>query len=257
MLINTVSFLYIFILGAVFGSFLNVVVDRLPKGQSIIVGRSYCDTCKKTILWRDLMPIVSYILLMGRCRFCHAHVSFYYPIVEVTAGFLFLFCAFTAGNMVQLVYSLLIMAILLIIFFADLKYGIIPFAAVIPGIIITLSFLLFFNPQMLSSSFFSAIGAFSFFLLIFLLTRGRGMGFGDVVYAFYMGLLLSYPAIIFGLYLSFLTGAVVSLILILVGKKRLSGDTIPFGPFLVFGTVVLFFYSNEVLQLVKHFIPLF
>lgn len=254
---EVVHYFFFFAFGAIFGSFLNVIIDRLPKGDSIVFGRSYCDNCKKTILWMDLIPIVSYLLLSGKCRFCHKHISFYYPLVEITAGLLFLQCVLLSTNVITLLYSLFIVSTLLIIFFADLKYGIIPFAAVIPGVGIALLYLFLFVPSLLVPALFSSLGAFLFFFLIFFVTRGRGMGFGDVVYAGYMGLLLSYPAILFGLYLSFLTGALVSLILILTGRKRLHGDTIPFGPFLVFGTVILFFYSNEVLQLVRQFVPLF
>lgn len=249
-----VELLYLFIVGAVFGSFLNVVVDRLPLGQSIVTGRSYCDSCKKTILWQDLIPVLSYIHLRGKCRFCHQSIGLYYPIVEVVTGILFALAALWVTSLVGLVFTLIILSTLVIIFFADMKYGIIPFPAVFFGVIAVLLKLLLLTPDLFVSSILAALGAGAFFLIIFLATKGRGMGFGDVVYALYMGFLLGYPYIIFGLYLGFLTGALLSLILILRGKKRLKGDTIPFGPFLVFGTVIALLYGNEIAKVVNAYI---
>jgi prepilin signal peptidase PulO-like enzyme (type II secretory pathway) len=245
-----------FILGVFFGSFFHVIVDRLPKGESFVAGRSYCDNCRKTIKWYDLIPVISYVVLAGKCRYCHKHISMYYPLVEMLCGILFFLCALHASDTITLLYSLLVMSTLLIIFFCDLKYTIIPFVVVIFGTVFTLFYQIFFSPS-IGTVLLSAFGAFVFFLIIFLVTKGRGMGFGDVIYVFYMGLLLSFPGIVFGLYLSFLTGAVVSLILVLTGKKRLRGDSIPFGPFLVFGTIVIFFYGKEIQQVVQHYIPLF
>ena len=253
---DLLQLLYVLIIGTVIGSFLNVVVDRLPKGESITFGRSYCDSCKRTLLWYDLIPVVSYVLLRGRCRFCRKPIGYYYPLIEITTGFLFALSFLHAQSISELLYLLLIIAVLVVIFFADLKYGIIPFYAVGAGMLIVLFRLIFLSQPDFIASLLSSLGAGAFFLIIFLLTRGRGMGFGDVVYAFFMGLLLSFPGIIIGLYLGFLTGAIVSLILIAGGKKKLRGDTIPFGPFLVFGTVIALLYGQEILKIVQPYFPL-
>src|SRR5690606_33866567 len=130
------------------------------------------------------------------------------------------------------------------------KYGIIPFLIVIPATIIALVYQGINNPESLVSVLLSALGAAGFFFLIFFLTRGRGMGFGDVVLAGYLGMLLGFPGIVYALYIAFLTGAGVSLILILTGKKKMKGGTVPFGPFLIFGAFISLFWGDRLYRLI-------
>jgi leader peptidase (prepilin peptidase) / N-methyltransferase len=147
----------------------------------------------------------------------------------------------------EFLFYLFIISNLVSIFFIDLKHGIIPFSLVLSGVLVTFLYLilnnLYFIPNILS-----AFGAFLFFLLLFLVTRGRGMGFGDVVYVFFMGLLLGFPQIVVGLYLAFVSGAVISLLLVWLRLKKLKGGIIPFGPFLVFGTIVALFLGNNIID---------
>jgi leader peptidase (prepilin peptidase)/N-methyltransferase len=152
------------------------------------------------------------------------------------------------------VYFFLI-SILLVVFLVDSKYGIIPLSAILVGLLITLILFLLqpdFSPI---PHLLSAIGAF-LFLYILTLVRIKGktaMGLGDAVYAFFMGFLLGFPGIIVGMYIAFLTGALVASILIVRGKKRLQGSTIPFGPFLVLGTYIALFWSNQIVWYALHF----
>jgi len=264
-------FLFIlFIFGLFVGSFLNVLIDRLPKGKSIIKGRSYCDKCKKILKWYDLIPLLSFISLKGRCRYCKAKLSFYYPLVELTTGLMFAITAsfvlnsfeFPISNfqflinsqflnfqlLMSLIYYLFIISSLIVIFFADLKYGIIPDKIVFPAIFVSAFYLLTMNYQLLTINFLSAVGASLFFLILFLITKGKGMGFGDVKFAFLMGLILGFPNIVVGLYAAFLTGAIVGCILILWQKKRIRGTSIPFGPFLVIGSLTAIFFGDVLAQ---------
>src|SRR3989344_1536255 len=137
----------IFILGLTVGSFLNVLIDRLPNDKSIL-GRSYCDHCKKTLSWKDLIPVVSFVILRGKCRYCHTRLSYQYPLVELLTGFLFILTyqfatlnfQFSIFNF-QLIYYLLIVSCLIVVFFTDLKYGIIPDKIIFPASIITFVFI--------------------------------------------------------------------------------------------------------------------
>lgn len=248
--------LLLFIFGLFIGSFLNVVIDRLPRGESVIVGRSHCDMCHHTLAWYDLVPILSFVSLRGKCRYCKKFIGYNYPIIELSTGTLFIitFLALLPHQayvyhmflnwefILTLGFYLFVTSALLIIFFTDLWYGIIPDAIEIPLLCITLLHL-FFSPQSILVSISSGIASFLLFFFLFLITRGKGMGLGDVKFAFVMGLLLGWPSIVVGLYIAFLTGAAVALILVLVRKKRFHGGTIAFGPFLVVATFVSEFFG--------------
>lgn len=250
--------LILFIFGLFIGSFLNVLVDRIPKGESPIKGRSYCDKCKKNLKWYDLIPLLSFIFLKGKCRYCQTHLSFYYPIVEVVTGILFvLVFIFVSGESIMyqvlsikyvldLLYYLFIVSSLIVIFFADLKYRIIPDKIIFPAILVSLAYILLNTYYLIP--ILSALGASLFFLFLFLITKGRGMGFGDVKFSFLMGLILGFPNIVVSLYVAFLTGAIVGCILILWQKKRIRGTSIPFGPFLVIGSLTAIFFGDVLAQ---------
>ncbi|MCL5438449.1 MAG: prepilin peptidase, partial [Patescibacteria group bacterium] len=228
-----------FLIGISIGSFLNVLIDRIPRGESIIKGRSYCESCRKRLGFFDLFPVISYILLKGKCRYCKSPISIYYPLVELVTGVLFVSIAFLVFNenkyfvssILYLAYYLVVAASLITIFFTDIKYGIIPDKVLYPVITISLFFQILNTKYLILNTLPSAVSAFLFFLLLFLITKTKGMGFGDVKFAFFMGLFLGFPKIITALYAAFLTGAVVSCILILWGRKKFFGGTIPFGPF--------------------------
>ncbi len=262
----------IFIIGLFIGSFLNVLADRFPKDESPFKGRSHCEKCKRKLAWYDLIPLLSFIMLKGKCRYCRTRLSSYYPIVELTTGILFAITTlFVLNNfqffplrqgfegqtilnfqtLISLAYYLFIISSLIVIFFADLKYGIIPDKIIFPAIGVSFLYL-FINPSsLIINHLLFAIAACLFFLLLFLVTRGRGMGFGDVKFAFLMGLVLGFPNIIVALYVAFLTGAIVGCILIIWRKKRVFGTAIPFGPFLVLGTLLTLFWGESILRYLK------
>ncbi len=253
---------FLFICGLFIGSFLNVLIDRLPRGETVVKGKSRCESCKHKLAWYDLIPILSFVELRGKCRYCGALLSWYYPLVEVITGGLFVltfhylqqsnlpFTIYHLPFIFQLAYFLFLISSLVVIFFTDLKYGIIPDKVVYPAVFVSLFYLFIIHNSLFIIHILSAFGAFAFFFLLFAITRGRGMGFGDVKLAFLLGLFLGFPKIVIGLYIAFLTGAVVSLILVVWGKKKLKGSTIPFGPFLVFGTIVAHFLGNVFLRMV-------
>lgn len=245
----------IFFIGLCVGSFLNVLIDRLPREESIIKKRSYCESCKHKLAWYDLIPLLSFVMLSGKCRYCGFPISFYYPTVELITGVLFVLTFFFLPGE-SILYYLFIVSSLITIFFIDLKYGIIPDKIVYPSIFLTFVFIALNTQYLILNTLLSAFGSFLFFLFLWAITRGRGMGFGDVKYTFLMGLILGFPNIVVGLYVAFLTGAIVSLILVLWGKKKLKGSTIPFGPFLVFGTIVALFWGDILMRMVLPWLSL-
>ncbi len=248
---------FFLIFGAIVGSFLNVVTDRLPKGQSILYPPSHCEHCRHRLTWYDLIPIFSYLFLRGKCRYCRKTISFYYPFVEICTGLLFLiaYVFLYPFNLLYLLYIVVITSILITIFFADYKYGLIPFPTIVAGCtVIILYFLINWDPELFKIHILSSLGSFLFFLFLFVITRGRGMGFGDVMLVLFMGLFLGFPYIIIALYLSFVIGALVSVFLILIGSKKLRHDTIPFGPFLVTGTFIAFYMGEYVIGFIMPYI---
>ena len=228
-----VIFKMLFLLGLCLGSFINCLVYRLNHGLSPLVGRSFCPQCKHQLAWRDNIPLISFILLRGKCRYCHSPISVQYPLVELATGIL----TVSIFNFQFSIINLLIVYALIAIFVSDLRYGTIPDEIVLPAIGLSL----------FKANFLAGLGAAGFFLALVLITRGQGMGLGDVKLAALMGLFLGYPKIILALYLAFLTGAFFGVILILLKKKRF-GEHIPFGPFLTTSTIIAIFWGEIIWQ---------
>jgi len=270
-------YIIIFIFGLIIGSFLNVVIFRLENGEKIVNDRSKCLRCKHILAWYDLIPILSFIFLKGKCRYCGRSISFQYPLVELSTGILFLliFNFFAQGGLppeadtpwaqalgwqflISASFYLFITSSLIVIFVYDLKHYIIPDKVIYPAIIVTFIYKLFeifnFSAQGGPASgwqffnfLFAAILAGIFFYIIIIATKGKGMGGGDVKLGFLMGLILGWPLVLIALFLSFILGSVAGIFLILVGNKKMK-SMIPFGPFLVLGTFIALFWGEEIME---------
>ena len=250
--------IFIFVFGLLVGSFLNCLIYRLElkelKGErkSPLKGRSFCPSCKHVLSWYDLIPILSFFYLRGKCRYCGKKISIQYPLVELATALMFLL-VFNSSmvqaielNLLFLFYYLLITCFLIIIFVFDLKHFIIPDVVLFPAIVITFLYRVFFSERLSLSGFiFSALISGLFFLLIFLISRGKWLGFGDVKLVLFMGLFLGYPQILVGLFLSFFIGAIIGVMLMLLKKKGLKSE-VPFGPFLVVGTYIGLFWGQQI-----------
>jgi len=247
---------FLFILGLFFGSFFLVLADRLPRGEKIILDRSHCEFCKHKLAWYDLIPILSYVVLLGKCRYCHKNFGLRYPLVEILTGILFVVTYYlviwshTSFSSIVVGFYLFITSIFIVIFLADAIYGIIPDIVLLPAIVASLIYLIFNAKYLILPNILAGVGAFIFFLFLFLITRGKGIGFGDIKLVLLLGLLTGFPGIIISLYIAFVSGAVVSLILIILGRKKLRGDTIAFGPFLLFGTYITIFFGSDIWKFV-------
>jgi len=250
----------VFLFGLIIGSFLNAVIYRLQIGDSAFHGRSYCPYCSHTLLWQDLIPVVSFLLLGGRCRYCKSEISWQYPLVEISTALIFLLIIsnqFLNVQILQTFYLFTIASLLIVLFVYDLKHYILPDKILLPAIGIVVVYQLFVwvishwglirNFEALANPFFAGVLAASFFLTIFLLSRGRAMGFGDVKLAFFMGLFLGWPNILVALFFAFSTGAIIGVGLMLLKKKGLKSE-VPFGPFLIGGTFFALFLGDKVVD---------
>jgi len=237
--------IFIFVLGLIVGSFLNCVILRTYKGESFIVGRSYCPKCKHDLKPWDLIPVLSYLILRGKCRHCGNKISSQYPLVELSTAIIFSFVYLQVGLTSKMIYLLVIMAIFIVIFVYDLKYYIVPDKFVFSGIIIS-AIWVFLTGDILIT-FASAIGASFFFFLIWFFSKGLAMGFGDVKLAFLIGLLLGWPNVVVGLFLGFFFGAIIGTISLLINQKNLKSE-IPFAPFLLSGAFVALFWGDKIVQ---------
>ncbi len=243
---------FIFLLGVFIGSFLNCFIYRLSIGEKP-EGRSYCPKCKHQLSFKDLVPVFSYAFLLGKCRYCKKKISLEYPLVELLTGVLFLLTFLSIGLSLELFYLLFVLFFLILIFVYDLKHYIIPDFATFSLIFLSSAYLLFISfiegdYSILFLGVLSGAVAFLFFFALWYFTKGKGMGFGDVKFVIFMGLFLGFPNIIPGLFISFLLGAIIGLVLIAIKRKKIK-QQIPFGPFLIIGTLTAYFYGAEIIEI--------
>ena len=240
------------VFGAIVGSFLNVCICRIPKGESIIFPGSHCPHCQRSIPFYDNIPLVSYLLLRGKCRYCQGPISSQYPLVEgVTALSSFLlFSRF--GISWSYLFYFLFLASLIVITVIDLFHQIIPDVISLPGIGVGLiaSFIL---PQLtfLNSLIGVLLGGGSLFLVATFyqwLFKREGMGGGDVKLLAMIGAFLGWKAVILTILLSSLIGSIIGIIVMMVKGKDLK-YAIPFGPFLSLGAAVSLFYGEAIITL--------
>lgn len=250
------SNLFLFILGTAIGSFLNVLIDRLPREESIN-GRSHCEFCKKILSPLDLIPVVSFLFLKGRCRYCGKRLSWQYPGIEILTGVLFVLIfnlkfVIYNSNFEFLISNLAIVSCLIVIFFIDLKNQIIPDEMQIALFIIVLlsKIMLGLTGTALGYALIAGLIVMLPILLLYLITRGRGMGFGDVKLAFNMGFFLGIKGGFVAIYLGFILGAFFGILLLLMKKKKMKSK-IAFGPFLVIGMLIVMFFEKPIFSLIQ------
>ena len=239
-------FFFLFVLGAVIGSFLNVCIYRFPRGESVVQPPSHCPQCGQRLKSMDLVPIFSYLWQKGKCRYCGVRVSPRYLLVEALTGILFMLTFFAIGFNIELIKYLVLFSVLIIISFIDLDYQIIPNRLVLFVFLWGFSWQIF-RPQI---SWGQALGGAllggGFLLLVLLLSRG-GMGGGDVklllAAGFYLGPVLTGLA----LFISVFAGALLGLGLILLKLKKRK-DAVPFGPFLSLGILTAALWGGDIFR---------
>jgi prepilin signal peptidase PulO-like enzyme (type II secretory pathway) len=268
--------IFIFLLGLGVGSLINVIVHRLQTNEPMVFERSHCPDCKTTLRWFDLIPLYSYFQLGGKCRYCGKNISWQYPVVEFITAIVFVWlfmwqfpqydilslsqtAPYLLGwQFLKFTYYLVIVSVLIVIFIYDLKHYLILDKILFPTIglafvALVLRALNYENWNLLWLGVLAALVGSGFFLLLVLVSRGKWMGLGDVKFAILMGFILGWPYILYGLFVAFMVGAIVGLILIALKKKGMKSE-MPFGPFLVLGTLVVLVYGEYLTKLLSRFI---
>lgn len=260
--------LFAFIFGLIIGSFLNCLVWRLYKGESLW-GRSYCPLCRRPIAWYDNVPLLSFIFLGGRCRQCRQKISWQYPLVELATGLLFggallnnlggwgvvvgtdyfelLFKMAAPRFYLNLLRDYFIIATMIVVFLYDLRWYLISNAVIIPAaaVIFILNLLLGFSWY---NSILFAIISSSFFLLQFIITKRRGIGEGDIWLGFLLGLIFpALPLWWLAIIVAYFLGALVGLLLLL-GRKKKWGSKLPLGVFLATATILVLLYGQPLID---------
>lgn len=276
------TWLILFVFGIAIGSFLNVVASRYDGDHflldnKMIGGRSHCEHCKKTLRWFELVPLVSFIMLGGSCARCKTKLSFQYPVVELVSGLIFALVPYRVETFFGISGGLLfgvaafwvvVFEAILVMSIIDIRLGIIPDELTVFLVILGIFFAIFmtgyFGPanhslinfyanlfgleqNFLINRLVAAIAGAAFFGFLILITRGRGMGMGDLKLAIPLGIIFGWPDIILIIVFANVIGAIVGLAAIAIGKKNMN-STVPFGPFLATGAVVTFFFAYQLFQ---------
>ena len=248
------------LLGLFVGSFLNVCIDRLPRGQSIINPPSHCATCNHKLGIFDLVPLFSYLWLRGQCRYCRAPIPLRLPIVEGITSFLFTFLYWEFGLGLELAISLVYASLLIVIFVIDLENQLVLNKVTYPGMALAFAFSFFWTDigmvgslevggvklgMMLSSLAGGGIGLIAM-ALPFIISR-RGMGMGDVKLGALVGLMTGYPLVLVALLLSVVTGGLVAALLLAL-KIKTRKDAIPFAPFMAASAMITLLWGQAIYQ---------
>ena len=246
-----INVVLIFILGLIVGSFSNVCIYRIPRNESIIYPASHCPKCRSKIKPVDNIPLLSFILLKGRCRNCKSKISIQYPIVELLTGLIYLIIYLTYGLSVQALIYIILSSALIIIAFIDLNEQIVPDVISLPGIVI--GFILSFFVHYISfiNSALGVLVGGGIILIIGLggsvIFKKEAMGGGDVKLAAMIGAFLGWRYIIISLFLGFFLGALAGIFLI-ISKIKSREDVVPFGPFIVLGSFITLLWGEKIIS---------
>jgi leader peptidase (prepilin peptidase)/N-methyltransferase len=238
------------LLGMAIGSFLNVVIDRLPAGQSLFFPASHCPSCQRRLTAIELIPVISYLWLRGHCRYCQAAIPRRVLGVEIVSGIIFASLYLHYGLGSEMVVGDFYFSLFLVLFVIDLEHHLILNTLVYPSLVVALLFSIFLShlevvPTIADSAIGGAIGL-GLFLLIIIVSRG-GMGWGDVKMATLIGFVVGYPSVFVALFLAVVVGGLVGG-LSLVFKAKSRKQSIPFGPFLSVGAMVTLIWGADLLD---------
>jgi len=247
-----VDYLFVIILGGLWGSFANVCIYRLPLDKSVVSGRSYCPKCKKQITWKDNIPIISYFLLNGKCRKCKKPISSQYALVEFLSILFFTIIYFLYGITLTTLLLMILSLSFIIIFFIDLKHFIIPNE--ITFSMMALGFLKSFDPNLnslfpnyINSLIGGLLGYGIIWSIIYFYKQVRkkeGMGLGDAKLFAVVGFWFGWLSIPFIIFLSSII-ALLSVVPSLLKNSRTMSSQIPFGPYIITGTLIYLFFQNS------------
>ena len=252
--------IFAFLIGASVGSFLNVAADRVPGGKSLVRPRSHCESCQRTLASIDMIPVLSYVWVRGKCRHCKAGIPVRVVLVEAVTGALFLGVFLLHGLGAEFVVLCACLSLLVLISLIDLEHGLILDVMVYPSILLLLLLAPFWSEigisrpflgeetliASLAVSFLSGLGAFLAFLIIAMIFPA-GMGGGDVKFAPVLGLMLGFPGILIALWLSAIGGGLIAIGLLLARRKGRK-DSMPFGPFMAIGAAAALISGPDIID---------
>ncbi len=239
----------IFIFGIIIGSFLNVCIWRIPRGESVVFPSSHCVNCSKELRAYHLLPIISYILMGGKCRYCGSHISLQYPFIELLNGIIYLFIFNNYGLSLAMATYCILASLLVVISFIDLQHKIIPDSLVLTGFlfVVLLNILDYIKtPYLLVSGLLGLLLGSGFFLILAIITKG-GMGGGDIKLISLLGFWLGWKWTLLMMLLSFTLGGIISVLLVVL-KVKGRKDTIPFAPFIATATLLTVLYGNDIIN---------
>ena len=240
----------IFVIGLVIGSFSNVCIYRIPRNESIIRPGSHCPQCSKPIPFYDNIPVISYILLKGKCHYCGQPIPLQYPIVELATGLFYLALYLFYGLQLNSFIYMILCTLLIIISFIDLKERIIP--DVLSLHFIFIGFILSFFLKSLSpvDSLLGIIAGGGSLLIIAIagshLFKKEAMGGGDIKLAAMIGAFLGWQLTLLSLFLGFFLGSIIGVIVLIINKGK--SDIVPFGPFIALGTMLSIFWGQAIIH---------
>lgn len=233
------------VFGLIIGSFLNAVLWRMRVRRTLLSDRSRCPHCKHVLSPSELIPVLSFFWLRGKCRHCRRRISWWYPGVELATAAVFVITWLRFGFSPELVYAIVIASFLIVIFVYDARYSLILDRVSLPG-----AALAFVGNLLLGVNFWDvllgAILGAGFFLLQFLISRGRWIGGGDIRLGLLLGAFLAWPGILFALCLAYILGSLYGIALVLRRKKTWQ-SAIPFGTFLSLAGYLFYLISERVL----------
>jgi leader peptidase (prepilin peptidase)/N-methyltransferase len=249
--VTPAGLLFLGLLGLVIGSFLNVCIGRLPAGESVVTPGSRCPSCKKPIAWYDNLPVVSYLILGGRCRNCGTRISWRYPLVEMATGALFVVQGLAWGDDLPMLASRLVFTSMLVVLFGtDTETQRLPNVITLPGIVIGLVFSVFVPPGLIDCLIGAALGAAILGSIRWgwkAATGVDGMGLGDVKMIAMIGAFLGWRQVWVVLFLSSVVGAVIGIVLTVAGGRTMQ-SRLPFGTFLALAALIASLVGSELLR---------
>lgn len=236
-----------FIFGLVLGSFLNVLLFRLDREEGIIWGRSKCPKCKFQLNWRDMIPLLSFVLLKRKCRYCRERISFIYPIVEFLTGLIFALFYIQLGFPFSIfnIFQFILIYFLIAIFFFDYLYYIIPDKIVLPLVLASIILAVAARRPELMNLLTSGLIFGGFFAILYTISKGKWLGLGDAKLSLLIGLSFGYPNSFFIVVGSIWTAALLGLTLIVIKKASFKSE-LPFGSFLAAYSILLTLYQHEI-----------
>jgi len=236
--------LIFFIIGLIFGSFFQVVALRLPRGESIVKPASHCEACNKTLKWYDLIPIISYIIQGGKCRYCKKHISIKYPLFELLTGICFTLCYVVFGLSLDIIIPLTIISALIIVIISDTEYMVIPDEVLfITSVAIIIEKIVIYGWNDAFSAFLGGLFGFVLMYVIKLIGdfifKAESLGGGDIKLFFMLGLVFNFSTLVVILFLSSFFALPYAISIMLMKKDNI----VPYGPFISLTAIALILFK--------------